>query len=120
MPIEHLDIQRHEDVLGADRGRKNHVSVSSGHRAHHPGAKKQGMHRRKHQRHIAGKPRNSKRRQHAVAKHRERGRRYARTRDQEMRRQIREILLEAPQKRAVDRAASNGRPQCSQMMLLGA
>ena len=73
MPIEHLDIQRPEYVLGADRGRKNHVAVSSGHRAHHPGAKKQGKHRRKHQRHIAGKPRNSKRRQHAVAKHRERG-----------------------------------------------
>jgi transposase len=98
VPIEDLDIQRPEDLLGADRGRKNHVAVSSGHRAHHPGARKQGKRRRKHQHHIAGKPRNSKRRQHAVAKHRERGRRYARTRDQEMRRQIREILLEAQPK----------------------
>ena len=95
MPQEELDIQTPEDVLGADRGRKNHVAFSSGHRAHHPGARKQGKRRRKHQRHIAGKPRNSKRRQHAVAKHRERGRRYTQRRDQEMRRQIREILLDA-------------------------
>ena len=43
-------------------------------------------------------PRNSKRRHHAVAKDRERARRYARRRDQEMRRQIREILLEAQPK----------------------
>ena len=92
MPIEHLDIQAPEDVLGADQGRKNHLAVSSGHRAHHPGAKKQG------QRHIAGKPRNSKRRQHAVAKHREKARRYAKHRDQDIRRQIREILLEAKPK----------------------
>ena len=98
MPIEHLDIQRPEDVLGADRGRKNHLALSSGHRAHHTGARKQGQRRRKHQRHITGKPRNSKRRQHAVAKHRERGRRYAQRRDQEMRRQIREILLDAQPK----------------------
>ena len=68
------------------------------HRAHHPGARKQGKRRRKHQRHIAGKTCNSKRRQHAVAKHRERGRRYAQRRDQEMRRQIREILLDAQPK----------------------
>ncbi len=94
-PLEQLDIQIPEDVLGADRGRKNHIAISSGHRAHHPGARKQGQRRRKHQRHIVGKPRNSKRRQHAVAKHRERGRRYAQTRDQEMRRQVRDILLEA-------------------------
>ena len=98
MPIEHLDIQTPEDVLGADRGRKNHVAVSSGHRAHHPGARKQGQRRRKHQRHIAGKPRNSKRRLHAVAKHRKKTRRYAQRRDQEMRRQIREILLDAQPK----------------------
>ena len=98
MPLEELDVSRPEDVLGADRGRKNHLALSSGHRAHHPGARKQGKHRRKHQRHIAGKPRNSKRRQHAVAKHSERGRRYARHRDQEMRRQIRNILLEGQPK----------------------
>ena len=98
VPLEELDVSCPEDGLGADRGRKNHVAVSSGHRAHHPGARKQGKRRRKHQRHIAGKPRNSKRRQHAVAKHRERGRRYAQHRDQEMRRQIREILLDAQPK----------------------
>ena len=96
--LEDLDIQCPEDVLGTDRGRKNHLALSSGHRDHHPGASKQGKRRRKHQRRIAGKPRNSKRRQHAVAQHRERARRYAKTRDQEMRRQIREILLEAKPK----------------------
>ena len=98
VPLEELDVSCPDDVLGADRGRKNHVAVRSGHRAHHPGARKQGKRRRKHQRHIAGKTRNSKRRQHAVAKHRERGRRYAQRRDQEMRRQIREILLDAQPK----------------------
>lgn len=98
VPLEELDVSCPEDVLGADRGRKNHLALSSGQRAHHPGAKKQGERRRKHQRHLAGKPRNSKRRQHAVAKHRERGRRYAQHRNQEMRRQIREILLEAQPK----------------------
>ena len=98
MPIEHLDIQEPSDVLGTDRGRKNHLALSSGHRAHHPGAKKHGKHRRKHQRHIVGKPRNSKRRQHAVAKHRERARHYAQRRDQGMRRQIHDILLEAQPK----------------------
>ncbi len=84
-----------ETVLGADRGRKNHLALSSGHRAHHPGAKKQGQRRRRHQRHLAGKPRNSKRRQHSVSQHRERARRYAQRRDQAMRRQIRSILLKA-------------------------
>ena len=98
VPLEELDVSSPEDVLGADRGRKNHVAVSSGHRAHHPGARKQGKRRRKHQRHIAGKPRNSKRRLRAVAKHHQRGRRYAQRRDQEMRRQVREILLEAQPK----------------------
>ena len=98
MPLEELDVSCPEDVLGADRGRKNHLALSSGHRAHHPRAKRQGQRRRKHQRHIAGKPRNSKRRRHAVAEHRERGRRYVKTRDQEMGRQIREILLEAQPK----------------------
>ena len=97
-PLEKLHIQSPEDILGADRGRKNHVALSSGHRAHHPGARKQGQRRRKHQRHIVGKPRNSKRRQHALAKHHERSRRYTQHRDQEMRRQIRDILLEAQPK----------------------
>ncbi len=98
MPLEELNISCPEDILGADRGRKNHLALSLGHRAHHPGARKQGKRRRKHQRHIAGKPRNSKRRQHTVAKHSEQARRYAKTRDQEMRRQIRDILLEAQPK----------------------
>ena len=98
VPLEELDVPCPEDVLGADRGRKNHVAVSSGHRAHHPGAKKQGKRRRQHRRHLAGKPRNSKRRQHAIAKHRERGRRYTQRRDQEMRRQIRGIPLDAQPK----------------------
>ena len=98
MPIERLEIQRPEDILGADRGRKNHLALSTGHRAHHPGAKRQGKRRRKHQRHIAGKPRNSKRRLHAVAEHRKKARRYAQHRDQEMRQQIREILLDAQPK----------------------
>ena len=97
-PLEKLDIQIPEDVLGADRGRKNHAALSSGHRAHHPGARKQGQRRRKHQRHVAGKPRNSKRRQHAVAKHCERARRYAQRRDQEMRQQICDILIAAKPK----------------------
>ena len=61
-------------------------------------AKRQGKRRRKHQRHIAGKPRNSKRRLHAVAEHRKKARRYAQHRDQEMRQQIREILLDAQPK----------------------
>ena len=54
--------------------------------------------KRRHQRHIAGKSRNSKRRRHAAAKNRERARRYVQQRDQEMRRQIRDILLEAQPK----------------------
>ena len=97
-PIEHLDVHSPADVLGADLGRKNHLALSSGHRAHHPGARKQGKRRRRHQRYIAGKPRNSKRRQHAVAKHLQRTRRYVQRRDQEMRRQIRDILTEAQPK----------------------
>ena len=95
MPVEELDIQTPEDILGADRGTKNHLAVSSGHRAHHQGGTRRRNGKRKHQRHIAGKPRNSKRRRHAVAKDRERARRYAQRRDQQMRRQIHDILLEA-------------------------
>ena len=98
MPLEELEIQEPEDILGTDRGTKNHLAVSSGHRAHHQGGSRRGNRKRKHQRHIAGKPRNSKRRRHAVAKDRERARRYTQRRDQEMRRQIRETLLEAQPK----------------------
>ena len=36
-PLEELDIKSPEDILGADRGTKNHLAVSSGQRAHHPG-----------------------------------------------------------------------------------
>ena len=97
-PIEHLDIQEPADVLGADRGRKNHLALSSGHRAHHPGAKKRGKRRCNHQRHIAGKPKGSKRRRHAVAEHQKKTRSYAKTRDQGMHPQIRDILLEAQPK----------------------
>ena len=95
MPLEELDIQEPEDILGADRGKKNHLAISSGHRAHHRGGTRRRNRKRKHQRHIAGKPRNSKRRRHAVAKDRKRAQRYTQRRDQQMRRQIREILLEA-------------------------
>ena len=95
MPLAELDIQEPEDILGADRGTKNHLAVSSGHRAHHRGGTRRRNGKRKHQRHMAGKPRNSKRRRHAVAKDRERARRYTQHRDQVMRQQIREILLEA-------------------------
>ena len=98
MPLEELDIQEPEDILGADRGTKNHLAVSSGHGAHHRGGTRRRNGKRRHQRHIAGKPRNSKRRRHAVAKDRERACRYAQRRDQGMRRQIREILLEAQPK----------------------
>ena len=98
MPLGQLDIQSLEDILGADRGAKNHLAVSSGRRAHHTSSPSRRNRKRRHQRHIAGKPRNSKRRRHAIAKDRERGRGYAQRRDQEMRRQIRDILLEAKPK----------------------
>ena len=98
MPLEKLDIQEPGDILGADRGTKNHLAVSSGRRAHYQGGTRRRNRKRKHQRHIAGKPRNSKRRRHAVAKDRERARRHAQQRDQEMRRQIRDILQEAQPK----------------------
>ena len=97
-PLERLDIQEPGDILGADRGTKNHLAVSSGHRAHHGAGTRRRNRKRKHQRHIAGKPRNSKRRRHVIAKDRERARRYTQRRDQEMRRQIRDILLEAQPK----------------------
>ena len=68
VPIEHINIENPADILGADRGAKNHLAVSSGHRAHNPRSGKQRTRRRKHQHDMAGKPRGSKRRQHAVAK----------------------------------------------------
>ena len=74
IPIESVDIENPEDILGADRGTKNHLAVSSGHRAHNPRSGKQRTRRRKHQHDIAGKPRGSKRRHHAVAKAREQSR----------------------------------------------
>ena len=98
MLLEELDIQSPEDVLGADRGTKNHLSVSSGRRAHHQSGGRRRNQKRKCQRHIAGKPRDSKRRRHAVSKSHEQGRRYAQTRDQDMRSQIRAILLAAQPK----------------------
>ena len=98
MLLEALDIQSAEDIIGADRGTKNHLSVSSGRRAHHQGSGRRRNKKRKHQRHIAGKPRDSRRRRRAVSKSHERGRRYAQTRDQDIRSQIRAILLEAQPK----------------------
>ena len=98
IPLEELDIHSAEDIIGADRGTKNHLSVSSGHRAHHQGSGRRRNKKRNHQRHIAGKPRDSKRQRHAVLKSHDRGRRYVQTRDQDMRQQIRAILLEAQPK----------------------
>ena len=98
VPIESVDIENPADILGADRGTKNHLAVSSGHRAHNPRSGKQRTRRRKHQHDIAGKPRGSKRRHHAVAKAREQSSRYTQRRDQDLRRQIRDILLEAKPK----------------------
>ena len=92
--LEALDIQCPEDILGADRGTKNNVALSSGHRAHHQRSKRRRNGKRQHQRHIAGKPKRSKRRRHAVSQYRKQGRRYAQTRDQDLRGQIRVILLE--------------------------
>ena len=56
MPLEQLDIREPEDILGADRGTKNHLAVSSGHRAHHQGGPRRRSRKHKRQRHIAGKP----------------------------------------------------------------
>ena len=98
VPIESVDIENPEDILGADRGTKNHLAVSSGHRAHNPRSGKQRTRRRKHQHDIAGKPRGSERRHHAVAKAREQSSRYTQRRDQDLRRQICDILLEAKPK----------------------
>ena len=98
VPIENIDIENPADILGTDRGTKNHLAVSSGHRAHNSRSGKQRTRRRKHQHDIAGKPRGSKRRRHAVAKAREQSGRYTQRRDQDLRRQIRDILLEAKPK----------------------
>ena len=98
VPIEHINIENPADILGADRGIKNHLAVSSGHRAHNPRSAKQRTRRRKHQHDIAGKPQGSKRRRHAVAKAREQSRRYTQRRNQDLRRQIRDILLAAKPK----------------------
>ena len=98
VPLEELEILGPEDILGGDRGTKNHLVVSSGHRAHHHGGKRRRNRKRRHQRHIAGKPQGSKRRRHAVAEDRKRARRYAQRRDQDMRRQIHDILLEVRSK----------------------
>ena len=63
-----------------------------------PTVRKTAYPRRKHQHDIAGKPRGSKRRHHAVAKAREQSSRYTQRRAQDLRRQIRDILLEAKPK----------------------
>ena len=59
MPLEELDIESADDSLGADRGAKNHMVTSLGHRAHHQGGRRRRNKKHKHQSHIAGKPRNS-------------------------------------------------------------
>ena len=97
-PIAELVIQSPEDIIGADRGAKNHLAISSGHRAHHQGSGRRRNKKRQHQRHIAGKPRDSKRRQHTIARVHEQSRRYTQQRDQDLRQQIRNILLEAQPK----------------------
>ena len=53
-PLEHADIQRPDDILGADRGSKNHAAFSNGARAHNPHRGKQRKRRRKHPHHLAG------------------------------------------------------------------
>ena len=97
IPIENINIENPADIRGADRDAKNHLAVSSGRRAHHPRSGKQRTRRRrrKHQHDIAGKLRGSKRRRHAVAKPRAQSGRYTQRRDQDLRRQIRDILLAA-------------------------
>ena len=101
--IDQVKITNADEITGADLGRKNHVMFSTGDRAHHPGSKKRSQQRRKHQKNIAGKPRRSKRRKHAVQKHRENGRRFKQRRTQEIRRQIREVLeAEQPKILAVE------------------
>ena len=57
--------------------------------------------RRNRQRHVAGKPRNSKRGRRAVAEDHKQARRYVQRRDQEMRQQFRDILLAARPKLVV-------------------
>ena len=91
-PLADLEIQRPEDILGADRGAKNHIVFSSGARAHHARSGQASKRRRQHQRHIARKPKTSKRRRKAIAQHRKQARRYAQQRDQDLRQQIGESL----------------------------
>ena len=101
--IETVKITNAEEITGTDLGRKNHIMFSNGDRAHHPGSKKRSSQRRKHQRQIAGKPRRSKHRQHAVTQHRKRTQRFRQHRTQEIRRQIREVLeTEQPKILAVE------------------
>ena len=101
--IDAVKITNPDEITGADLGRKNHIMFSTGDRAHHPGSKERSSQRRKHQRQIAGKPRRSKRRQHAVTQHRKRNQRFRQHRTQEIRRQIREVLTaEQPKILAVE------------------
>ena len=101
--IDTVKIKVPDEITGADLGRKNHIMFSTGDRAHHPGSKKRSQQRRQHQRHIAGKPRKSKRRQHAVQKHQQRTRRFKQRHTQEIRRQIREVMAaEQPKILAVE------------------
>ena len=69
-PLERLDIRCPEDTVGADCGTKTHLVVSSGHCAQHQCGGHRHNKKRKHQRHIAGKPCNSKRRRHACCRRR--------------------------------------------------
>ena len=101
--VETVKVRNAEEITGADLGRKNHIMFSTGDRANHPGSKKRSQQRRQHQRQIAGKPRQSKRRQHAVTQHRKRNQRFRQHRTQEIRRQIREVLeTEQPKILAVE------------------
>ncbi len=95
---EQVVIPDPEDILGADRGRKNHAVFSTSRRVHLQGAKQQSRQHRKHQRYLAGKPRNSKRRRQAAARNGTIVCRYATRRDQDPRRQVRNILLAAQPK----------------------
>ena len=72
------------------------MAVSSGHRAHHRGGTRRRNGKRKHQRHIASIVTAND--GDTLSQRREIARRYAQHCDQEMRRQIRDILLEAKPK----------------------
>ena len=52
MPLERLDIQQPEEILGADLSNKNDLAVRSGRRAHHQGGGQRPNRKRTHQRHI--------------------------------------------------------------------